>query len=69
MAIAKEAQYWIDYLPQEGGGGGRIPTMDYTGWLRPTGVLFSGFRHFSLVEVYESIRKSIISVLRKAQKG
>ena len=64
--IAKEVQNWIDCLPQEGRGG--LPIRDYTWWLRPKRRLFPGFRHVSLVKISERIGKSIISVLREAQK-
>ena len=54
--------------PRKGDGGGGLPIMDYAGWLRPKGVLFLGFKHVSLVKIYERIGKTIISVLREAQK-
>lgn len=67
--IAKEVQNWIDCLPQEGeAGGGGLPIRDYTWWMRPKRILFPGFRHVSLVKISERIGKSIISVLREAQK-
>ena len=41
MAIAKEAQYWIDYLPQEGGGGGENPYDGLYGVASPDrGIVF-----------------------------
>ena len=66
--IAKEVQNWIDWPTQEGRGVGGLPIRDYTWWLRPKRIFFPGFRHVSLVKISERIGKSIISVLREAQK-
>ena len=53
---------------------GLLPIMAYTGMLLPKGVPFSGFRYIekvgnTVVEVYERVGKSVISVCNKSQKG
>ena len=54
--------YFLTLFP--GGGGGReIPIMAYTGGHRPKGV------GILLVEVYERVRKSVIWVRERVQKG
>ena len=57
-----------------GGGGGILSTMAYTGRLRLKWVTFFRFQVYDregilLVEVYESVGLSVISVRKKAQKG
>jgi len=48
-------------------------TIAYLKRLRPKWVPFSGFRYMrvsiSLVEEYERVGKSVISICKKAQKG
>ena len=57
----------------EGGGGG-LPMMAYTWRFRPKGVPFftlevNGMVRILLVEVYRRLRKSVIWVCERAQKG
>ena len=64
----------FDWGPVQGGGGGLLPMMAYTGRLHPKGVSFSGFRYMrgvgiSLVEVYKRGGKSVIWVCERALKG
>ena len=65
-------------LPEKGtktrGGGEVLPIMAYTGRLRPKGVPFFrlyvyGMVGILLVEVYRRLRKSVIWVCERAQKG
>ena len=57
-----------------GGGGGESPKISYTGRLRPIGVPF--FRRqvhqsvgVSLVEAYERVEESVVSVCKRTSKG
>ena len=65
------ATYFYDTQP---GRREVLPTMAYTGKLRPNRVPFSFFKDekkvvISLVEVDESVGRYVIFVCKKAQKG
>ena len=56
------------------GGGGGLPMMAYTWRFRPKGVVVftlevNGMVRILLVEVYRRLRKSVIWVCERAQKG
>ena len=58
----------------DGGGGGVLPMMAYTWRFLPKGVPFftlevNGMVWILLVEVYRRLRKSVIWVCERAQKG
>ena len=59
---------------REGGGGGVLPMMAYSGRLRPKRGIFFSLQVYervgiSLVEVYKRLGKSVILVCKRAQKG
>ena len=58
----------------QGEGGGGLPMMAYTWRFRPKGVVVftlevNGMVRILLVEVYRRLRKSVIWVCERAQKG
>ena len=66
-------EIFLKRTPGVGGGGGVLPTMAYTGRLRPKGIPYLVFRYIKgwgfTAEVYEKVGNSIISVCKKGPKG
>ena len=63
ITMIRIGNYFLTLFLRRGGGGREIPIMAYTGRHRPKGV------GILLVEVYERVRKSVIWVCERVQKG